>query len=88
MDFHRVCSISLVRGGKNSKRHINLALDFRQALIQGFPLIGVKKSSYLTSSIACNGCYIANFYTFRRPDVKMTEKHAGVNRKICVKSEE
>jgi hypothetical protein len=31
-----------VRGGKNSK-HINLALDFRQALIQGFPLIGVKK---------------------------------------------
>ncbi len=47
MDFHRVCSISLVRGGKNSKRHINLALDFRQALIQGFPLIGVKKAHTL-----------------------------------------
>jgi hypothetical protein len=28
---------------KEFKGHINLALDFRQALIQGFPLIGVKK---------------------------------------------
>jgi hypothetical protein len=28
---------------KEFKGHINLALHFRQALIQGFPLIGVKK---------------------------------------------
>ena len=31
---------------KEFKRHINLALDFRQALIQGFPLIGVNGSYY------------------------------------------
>ncbi|TGN42269.1 hypothetical protein E5Q62_22735 [Klebsiella oxytoca] len=33
-------------------------------------------------------CCIANFYTFRRPDAKMTEKDTGVNRKISVNSEE
>ncbi|MBX4742183.1 hypothetical protein C6A89_24685 [Klebsiella sp. CVUAS 10975.2] len=33
-------------------------------------------------------CCVANFYTFRRPDVKMTEKSTGVNRKISVNSEE
>ncbi len=62
---------------KEFKRHINLALDFRQALIQGFPPIGVKKAHTLPSSIACNGCYIANFYTFRRPDVKNDGKARG-----------
>jgi hypothetical protein len=29
-----------------------------------------------------------NFYTFRRPDVKMTEKPGGVNIKIAIGGEE
>ncbi|KAA1276183.1 hypothetical protein DXF85_18445 [Citrobacter pasteurii] len=33
-------------------------------------------------------CCIVNCYTFRRLDVKMTEKHAGVNTKIIDKGEE
>ncbi|AYL68553.1 hypothetical protein CUC50_22095 [Citrobacter werkmanii] len=33
-------------------------------------------------------CCVVNCYTFRRLDVKMTEKHAGVNTKIIVKGEE
>jgi hypothetical protein len=55
------------------KRDVNLAVYFGQALIQGFPLVGVKKLiPYLINRVFV--CCIANFYTFRRPDVKMTEK--------------
>ncbi len=39
--FHRVCSISLVRGGKNSKDTL-IWPDFRRS-DSGLPLIGVKK---------------------------------------------
>ena len=73
---------------KEFKGDVNLALHFRQALIQGFPLIGVKKAHTLPHQSHFIVCCVANFYTFRRPDVKMTEKGIRVNRKISVNSEE
>jgi hypothetical protein len=48
----------------------------------------VKKAHTLPHQSHFIVCCVANFYTFRRPDVKMTEKSTDVNRKICAKSEE
>jgi hypothetical protein len=61
------------------KRDVNLAVYFSQALIQGFPLVGVKKAHTLPHQSRVVVLLCSNFYTFRRPDVKMTEKRTGVN---------
>ncbi|MCP0802989.1 hypothetical protein KU698_23900, partial [Salmonella enterica subsp. enterica serovar Kentucky] len=65
-----------------------LTLDFRQALIQGFPLVGVKKAHTLPHQSRVIICCVVNIYPFRRPDVKMTEKCDAVNLNISVKGEE
>ncbi|AMO51213.1 Hypothetical protein AKI40_4840 [Enterobacter sp. FY-07] len=70
------------------KGNINLAVYFRQALIQGFPLVGVKKAHTLPHQSHVIVCCLVNFYTFRRPDVKMTENGQGVNWKITIIREE
>jgi hypothetical protein len=70
------------------KGNINLALYFSQALIQGFPLVGVKKAHTLPLQSHIVMCCVMSIYTFRRPDVKMTEKSDDVNRKNSRKSEE
>ena len=73
---------------KEFKRNVNLAVEFCQTLIQGFPLVGVKKAHTLPHQSYVVVCCVSNFYTFRRPDVKMTEKPGAVNRNITMKAEE
>ncbi len=86
MEFHRVCSISLVRGGKNSNETL-ICPGLRQTLIQGIPLAGVKKLiPYLINRLSLY--VVVHIYPFRRPDVKMKEKPKGVNRKITNDGEE
>jgi hypothetical protein len=63
-------------------------VHFSQALIQGFPLVGVKKAHTLPHQSRVVIYCATNIYPFRRPDVKMTEKRTGVNRKIIIMREE
>ena len=85
MEFHRVCSISLVRGGKNSNETLICPWT---SLIQGIPLAGVKKAHTLPHQSLIVICCVVHIYPFRRPDVKMKEKPKGVNRKITNDGEE
>ncbi|HID4045441.1 TPA: hypothetical protein ACXE9F_001875 [Pluralibacter gergoviae] len=48
----------------------------------------MKKAHTLPLFVAALICCFSNFYTFRRPDVKMNEKRPGVNRKNGRKGEE
>jgi hypothetical protein len=48
----------------------------------------VKKAHTLPHQSHVVICCVVNFYTFRRPDVKMTEKPGGVNIKIAIGGEE
>ncbi len=88
MEFHRVCSISLVRGGKNSNETLICPWTSARALIQGIPLAGVKKAHTLPHQSLVVICCVVHIYPFRRPDVKMKEKPKGVNRKMTNDGEE
>ncbi len=60
---------------RENSRNVNLTLyTSRRALIRAQPAFGVRKSSYLTSSIACYYLLCSIYQDFRRPDVKMTEE--------------
>lgn len=72
---------------KEFKGDVNLALHFRRS-DSGLPADWREKAHTLPHQSHFIVCCVANFYTFRRPDVKMTEKGIRVNRKISVNSEE
>ena len=52
------------------KRDVNLTVYFGRALVQCFPLVGVKKLIPYPYQSRVIVCCAVNFYTFRRPDVK------------------
>lgn len=87
MEFHRVCSISLVRGGKNSNETL-ICPGLLPDSDSGHPAGWREKAHTLPHQSLIVICCVVHIYPFRRPDVKMKEKPKGVNRKITNDGEE